>query len=119
MTNKTEFKEYKLSDEDRAALAGLAESTLNSRALAHIDLRTRVETALEAAFLLGGVAPKRALSDERRDAERYRFLRAEHERLDPVVRCSVKMLRIRQSPNWGNVADAAELDTILDEEMAK
>jgi len=47
----------------------------------------------------------------RADAERYRWLRNEHDRYDPAMRCSAKYKLDRQSHEWVNVAD---LDSCID-----
>jgi hypothetical protein len=46
-----------------------------------------------------------------KDAARYRWLRAEHNRPDPAMRCSAKYGFDRQSCDWVNVGD---LDADID-----
>ena len=46
---------------------------------------------------------KNQLAQARKDAKRYRFIRSEHERIDPVCRVVVKKLLNRHGYRWGNV----------------
>ncbi len=50
----------------------------------------------------------------RKDAERYRWLRKEHERVDPICRLSWKRNNERNSGEWVNTA---QLDAAIDAAM--
>lgn len=51
------------------------------------------------------------------DAARYQWLRHEHDVMSPLARCCWKMMGIRESSNWGNLVDGAELDRLIDAAM--
>ncbi|MCA3503056.1 MAG: hypothetical protein IOD05_07390 [Rhodobacter sp.] len=50
----------------------------------------------------------------RRDAERYRWLRGEHSRIDPCIKANAKYKLERQSSTWVNIHD---LDAAIDAAM--
>ena len=63
-------------------------------------------------------APPAAAPDNaealRRDAERYRWLRGEHSRIDPCIKANAKYRLERQSSTWVNIHD---LDAAIDAAM--
>ena len=50
----------------------------------------------------------------RRDAERYRWLRGEHSRIDPCIKANAKYRLERDSSTWVNIHD---LDAAIDAAM--
>jgi hypothetical protein len=54
------------------------------------------------------------LRDLRRDAERYRWLRGEHSRIDPCIKANAKYKLERQSSTWVEIHD---LDAAIDAAM--
>jgi hypothetical protein len=50
----------------------------------------------------------------RRDAERYRWLRGEHSRIDPCIKANAKYKLERQSSTWVEIHD---LDAAIDAAM--
>jgi hypothetical protein len=50
----------------------------------------------------------------RQDAERYRWLRGEHSRIDPCIKANAKYKLERQSSTWVNIHD---LDAAIDAAM--
>jgi hypothetical protein len=59
------------------------------------------------------------LRDLRRDAERYRWLRGEHSRIDPCIKANAKYRLERQSSTWVNIHDLdAAIDAAMQEDKA-
>lgn len=62
---------------------------------------------------------EKSAADEAKDAARYRFLRAEHCRVDPVAGVSWKRNGERSSSDWCNMIDGEDLDRHIDKAMGK
>jgi hypothetical protein len=54
------------------------------------------------------------LAAAERDAERYRWLRAEHDRVDPMGRCCWKVGNDRNGSEWCELVDGVDLDQMID-----
>jgi hypothetical protein len=56
-------------------------------------------------------APSEDIDALRRDADRYRWLRGEHSRIDPCIKANAKYKLERQSSTWVEIHD---LDAAID-----
>jgi hypothetical protein len=54
----------------------------------------------------------------RKDAERYRWLRDEHDRIDPMGRCCWKVGNDRNGSEWCELVDGIDLDQMIDAAIA-
>jgi hypothetical protein len=71
------------------------------------ELKQRVIEALRTHL----AAPSEDIDALRRDAERYRWLRGEHSRIDPCIKANAKYKLERQSSTWVEIHD---LDAAID-----
>lgn len=57
------------------------------------------------------------LAECERDAARYRWLRAEHDRVDPLARCGWKYRQDRNGHQWVDLPNGGQLDHMIDAAM--
>lgn len=63
------------------------------------------------------VAAIARLAECERDAARYRWLRAEHDRVDPLARCGWKYRQDRNGHQWVDLPNGGQLDHMIDAAM--
>jgi len=81
---------------------------------AEADVLRDIGLVREEAFLTGVAHLKAENEALRRDAERYRWLRGEHSRIDPCIKANAKYKLERQSSTWVEIHD---LDAAIDAAM--
>lgn len=81
---------------------------------AEADVLRDIGLVREEAFLTGVAHLKAENEALRRDAERYRWLRGEHSRIDPCIKANAKYRLERDSSTWVNIHD---LDAAIDAAM--
>lgn len=101
-TGKSAFEVVRKEMNSRIPPAKQLENIIKANEAAEFDYQADVAMAVA-----------KAVEAERKDAERYRFVRAEHDRIDPICRVSWKMFGQRNSTNWGNVIDGEHLDELV------
>jgi len=83
---------------------------------AEADVLRDIGLVREEAFLTGVAHLKAENEALRRDAERYRWLRGEHSRIDPCIKANAKYKLERQSSTWVEIHD---LDAAIDAAMGE
>ena len=78
---------------------------------AEADVLRDIGLVREEAFLTGVAHLKAENEALRRDAERYRWMRGEHSRIDPCIKANAKYKLERQSSTWVEIHD---LDAAID-----
>ena len=81
---------------------------------AEADVLRDIGLVREEAFLTGVAHLKAENEALRRDAERYRWMRGEHSRIDPCIKANAKYKLERQSSTWVEIHD---LDAAIDAAM--
>ena len=114
-----------------AAIAALAAQQPSAPEFILNEIRRQVESAknpVGAALHSGKVMldishverllQSKTSAQDSKDAERYRWLRNEHNRFDPVARCRWKFMSNRSSGSWVNLMNGDDLDTHVDAAIA-
>lgn len=102
-----ETAQVRAERERNDALARLAD--------AHAAKTKAEESELACAAELDEVRAR--LAECERDAARYRWLRAEHDRVDPLARCGWKYRQDRNGHQWVDLPNGGQLDHMIDAAM--